>query len=143
MKSGQNCESYQIIIIIVNVPVWCPVKMVDQFLIKLIPGCKIENAMDYYGNDILFKKVDTLQACASLCSSTPGGLFWTWSLKHEGDKNCWVKTSDSGRVHNPLTVSGNRECGEYLVFQLLFMPYYLLASSGAMLYSEQCHSGMA
>ena len=85
--------------------------MDDLFLIRFIfPGCHIEYAMNYIGNDILHKRVDTLQACANLCSSTYGGLFWTWNK--DGDKNCWVKTSDSGRVHAPHAVSGSRECGE-------------------------------
>jgi len=73
-------------------------------------GCRIEDNMNYFGNDIMFgKKVESLQACADLCSSTPGGLFWTW---HEnGDKFCWVKSSNSGRRQQDGTVSGTKECG--------------------------------
>ena len=86
--------------------------MDDLFLIRFIfPGCHIEYATNYHGNDILNKRVDTLQACANLCSSTSRGRFWTWNK--DGDKNCLVKTSDSGRVHHAThAVSGNKECGE-------------------------------
>jgi len=72
-------------------------------------GCRIEDGKDYLGNDIHHKQVETLQACADLCASTPGGLFWTWNM---GKKKCFVKTSDSGRKQYPGAVSGNRECGD-------------------------------
>ena len=48
-----------------------------------------------------------MQACADLCASTSGGLFWTY---HTHTKKCYVKTSSSGRTTHETAVSGNREC---------------------------------
>merc|ERR1719300_1788742 len=81
----------------------------DQTLAASL-GCQTEDGKNYWGNDIHHEKVETLQACADLCSSTPGGLFWTWNKGN--DKDCWVKSSDSGRIQDPAAVSGNRECGD-------------------------------
>ena len=71
-------------------------------------GCRIEQNTDYFGNDVVSGYVETQQACAAKCVSTPGGLFWTWSPKF---KFCYIKSSDSGRRNYPGFVSGNRECG--------------------------------
>ena len=48
------------------------------------------------------------QACAELCASTSGGLFWTYII---GQKRCLVKSSDSDRRDMGGRVSGNRDCG--------------------------------
>ena len=72
-------------------------------------GCSTEKNIDYHGNDISGKVVlESMQACADLCASTPGGLFWTYSPTN---KHCYVKSSNSGRTANAHSVSGNRECG--------------------------------
>merc|ERR1712130_802515 len=71
-------------------------------------GCLIENNIVYWGNDIANKIVETSQACADFCASTPGGLFWTFDTK---TKRCYVKSSDSGRKTRQDRISGNRKCG--------------------------------
>ena len=48
------------------------------------------------------------QACAEHCASIDGGLFWTYSFT---TKNCYVKSSDSGRKVQGNLVSGTRACG--------------------------------
>ena len=70
-------------------------------------GCLIEYNTDYFGNDIVNKVVETRQACADLCASTPDGLFWTFNTVH---KKCHVKSSSSGRKTNQASISGNRKC---------------------------------
>ena len=71
-------------------------------------GCFIEYNIDYRGNDIVNMVVDTHQACADFCASTPGGLFWTFGV----DMWCYIKSSSSGRKTNQETTSGNRKCGK-------------------------------
>ena len=69
----------------------------------------MEGDTDYPGSDIHDEFVENLQACADLCSSTPGCLFWAFGTN---DNHCWTKYSDSERRHNHDRVSGNRECGK-------------------------------
>ena len=71
-------------------------------------GCVTEQNIDYNGNDIANQVLESVQACADLCASTPGGLFWTYSPTN---KHCYIKSSNSGRTANAHSVSGNRECG--------------------------------
>ena len=71
-------------------------------------GCVTEQNIDYNGNDIANQVLESMQACADLCASTPGGLFWTYLPT---DKSCYVKSSNSRRMAHALAVSGNRECG--------------------------------
>ena len=71
-------------------------------------GCIIEEGIDYEGNDLLEKPVESQKACSDLCASTGGGLFWTWTPSGV----CHVKKSDSGRkAEGPGFVSGNHQCG--------------------------------
>jgi len=77
-------------------------------------GCLIENNIVYWGNDIANKIVETSQACADFCASTPGGLFWTFDTK---TKRCYVKSSDSGRKTRQDRISGNRKCK--LIYKLI------------------------
>ena len=73
---------------------------------KIFSGCLVENNIVYWGNDIVNNFVETHQACADLCASTPGGLFWTFTE----DKLCYVKSSSSGKKTKQDRISGNREC---------------------------------
>ena len=86
-----------------------------QTVIFVLPGCTIEQDTNFYGNDIIFEETETSEACADLCASTAGGLFWTWV---EGS-GCWVKNSDSGRRHLSGAVSGNKQCGTSKNFILI------------------------
>ena len=76
---------------------------------NMIPGCTVEYNIDYYGNEIRnYSGVGTSKACADLCASTDGGLFWTWN---PASRKCFVKSSDSGRHQYSGAVSGNKQCG--------------------------------
>ena len=50
-------------------------------------------------------------ACAKLCSSTDGALFWTFQTS---TKYCWLKTSKGTKFSGEDSdyVSGNKECGK-------------------------------
>ena len=78
-------------------------------------GCLIEDRIDYHDvknsrhQDIKVKRTANQQACADLSATTVGGLFWTWN---KNNKNCIVKSSDSGKVAVSFAVSGNRACGK-------------------------------
>ena len=78
-------------------------------------GCLIEDRIDYHDvknsrhQDIKVKRTANQQACADLSATTVGGLFWTWNKKN---KNCIVKSSDSGKKTLGHAVSGNRACGK-------------------------------
>ena len=75
----------------------------------MIPDCTVEYDIDYDRNDIKNRPgVETSKACADLCASTDGGLFWSWN---SADGWCWVKHSDTGRKHLAGYVSGNKQCG--------------------------------
>jgi len=75
------------------------------------PGCRIEEDTNYFGSDIRNGSVavKSLQACADLCASLPGELFWTF---RKSDNHCWIKYSDSGRRHQHGFVSGTKQCGK-------------------------------
>ena len=78
-------------------------------------GCLIEDGIDYHDvknsrhQDIKVKRTANQQACADLSATTVGGLFWTWN---KNNKNCIVKSSDSGKKTLGHAVSGNRACGK-------------------------------
>ena len=78
-------------------------------------GCLIEDRIDYHDvknsrhQDIKVKRTANQQACADLSATTVGGLFWTWN---KNNKNCIVKSSDSGKKTLGHAVSGNRACGK-------------------------------
>ena len=73
------------------------------------PGCITEANTNFPENDIGEPtKLESRQACAEHCASIDGGLFWTFS--HD-TKNCYVKSSDSGRKTETGIVSGNLACG--------------------------------
>ena len=76
----------------------------------------IEQDTDFYGNDITNEETETSQACAELCASTARGLFWTWNSENG---QCFVKNSDSGRLHHSGAVSGNKQCGTSKNFILI------------------------
>ena len=84
-----------------------------------VSGCIKEEDINYNGNDIRQPiKMESLQACAEHCVSVEGGLFWTYS---SSTKDCWVKSSDSGRrtqvgYQGGILVSGNRACGHVKQF---------------------------
>ena len=71
-------------------------------------GCTMEHGIDYWGQDIATKQLESTQACADFCASTSNGRFWTWS---PDDNNCYVKSSNSKRKEKLGVVSGNKECG--------------------------------
>ena len=74
-------------------------------------GCIIEEATDYLGHDIPWKRkrTENQQECADFSASTPGGHFWTWN---KGTKTCYVKSSNSGKRTVGHAVSGNSKCGK-------------------------------
>ena len=75
-----------------------------------LPGCIIEQKIDYRGWDIYgkIKKTANQQECADYSASTPGSHFWTWNKK---TKKCYLKSSKAGRIKDDYSVSGNNECG--------------------------------
>ena len=75
-----------------------------------LAGCLLESDVTYVGFNIprSDKEVENQQACAELCASTSGGLFWTYIVSQ---KRCFVKSSDSDRRDKNGRVSGNRDCG--------------------------------
>ena len=78
-----------------------------------LPGCIIEEATDYYGQDLeggsKIKVTANQQECADYSASTPGSLFWTWS---KTTKKCYPKSSNAGRKGAGIElVSGNNMCG--------------------------------
>ena len=75
----------------------------------MLPGCIKEGDINYAGKDIAQPiQLESHQACAEHCISVEGGLFWTYS---RSTKNCYVKSSDSGRKAQGPLVSGTRACG--------------------------------
>ena len=77
-----------------------------------LPGCIIEEATDYYGQDLeggsKIKVTANQQECADYSASTPGSLFWTWN---KTTKKCYPKSSNAGRKGSGIHVSGNNVCG--------------------------------
>ena len=81
-------------------------------------GCRVEENVNFLGNDItldngiVFKKVETWFDCINFAAQTPGGRFWTWN--ENTNRNCHVKSSDSGRESVNGVKSGNVNCSPFL-----------------------------
>ena len=93
---------------LVYTAVWIVLNQNDFF-----QGCIQEENIDYRGHGIghwseVHGVVASPQACAELCVSIKGGLYWTYSYT---TKNCYVKSSNSGRLIISNVVSGTRACG--------------------------------
>lgn len=73
-----------------------------------VTGCLAENGIRYLGYSIKEEKMASQQACAELSVSS-GGSFWTFDIK---EKQCYVKSSDSVKIHSEDYVSGNMYCGQ-------------------------------
>ena len=77
--------------------------------ITFTSGCKRENKYDYNGYDIAghsMIKVSGEAACANLCSGNGICKFWTYWRKQ-----CFLKTSNSGKMPLSDAISGNKDCG--------------------------------
>ena len=80
-----------------------------------LPGCIIEQKIDYRGWDIYgkVKKTANQQECADYSASTPSSRFWTWN---KTTKKCYPKTSKAGRMKRTEPgiepISGNNKCGK-------------------------------
>lgn len=70
-------------------------------------GCVKEDNIDYFGNDIKNKIVNGLEECISWCGETTACGYWTFA---KSDKKCYLKTSDSGRTENAISISGTKNC---------------------------------
>ena len=75
---------------------------------KQIPGCILEEGIDYRQNNIggPVRGVTSAQACAEHSLSI-GGSHWTYDYSNA---NCWVKSSDSLATTNTDAISGTAAC---------------------------------
>jgi len=65
-------------------------------------SCSIQNGVDYYGNDISNKPVDSTSSCCDYCSSVPNCAVWTYAYGV-----CYAKTTTGSDVRsNAALVSG-------------------------------------
>ena len=68
----------------------------------------MEEDIDYSGNDVHdIPGVETWRECSEHCVNHTGCEYWTHK---EFDKDCFLKSSDSGRKSESHAVSGRKEC---------------------------------
>ena len=84
---------------------------------KISDDC-FERDFDYYGNDINAEsghknyargagKCESAQECQRLCQETEECLVFTYKT---GNKECWLKSTDSGRSYRVGDISGKNFC---------------------------------
>ena len=78
--------------------------------IKSLPGCNMEDNINYHDGDLGIDPVvmESKEACAQHSLTNEEALFWTFG---KNNRYCWLRKSKTGRKWSENTVSGNRECG--------------------------------
>ena len=96
----------------------------------------VEKNVYYYGEtiDAIHENVENDGYCQELCADFWLCYFWSYNAE---DKECVLKSSDSGREHFPGYISGPKKCGKlkfniwkYRVF-MYFQFKFLVNSSNA------------
>ena len=75
-----------------------------------VAGCVIEKDVAYYGSNVVFMWADNDADCAKRSFFTDSAPFWTFF-----NRRCYLITSKSGRQVMTGYVSGNSECGNYVL----------------------------
>ena len=82
-------------------------------------GPCLEQGIDYVGNDLNALSTgenyargsgrrDSTAECQGLCQTTPGCMVFTYKTD---SKHCFLKTSKSGKIKRPSSISGKKYCG--------------------------------
>lgn len=85
-----------------------------------ISGCSTETDISYYGNDVndgTSNVQSDVPSCRSSCKSMGADYF---GFNYGGNKQCWCKNSNAGRMQQFGVVSGETSCpGEdsFVVYQ--------------------------
>lgn len=90
-----------------------------MFSLSIILGDCTEQGIDYLGNDLNINKDDidwyngpgkrdSVEGCHLLCKRRAECMFFTYLPTQ---KQCFLKTSDSGRTNKAHLISGKKYCG--------------------------------
>ena len=82
----------------------------------IFSGCIEEDGIVYWGQNIPggMKTTANAQECADFAASIPGGLFWSF---RKSIKECYVKSSNSGRRTDGGAVSGKKTSFSYYLIK--------------------------
>ena len=92
-----------------------------------------EHDKDFYGNDLNSDendedyalgagKRDSVGQCQALCQSRDGCEFFTYKTSN---KECWLKTSNSGSGYQSGAISGPKSCGNFWYIQSVYSLHHL------------------
>ena len=82
------------------------VRLGYDFYYCMITDC-FEHKIDYFGNDITSITTSSPEQCQIQCQSISHCRAWTFN---GDDKNCFLKTSNSGKRAYPFATSGPKYC---------------------------------